>query len=106
VAVPLAAPPGMVTTSLGLGAAYGAGFWDATTDVLAMGFINAIPTGAGLPAIGQTELSASPLPAGKPLRLVFQKAARQNADSVAMLGDPNALVSIEPSDPAALTAAT
>jgi hypothetical protein len=86
--------------------AYGAGFWDGTTEVYAMGFINAVPASQALPAMSQTELAAGPLTAGTPLVLSFQKASGQKIDSVAILGDPNALVSLTPSDPAALTAAT
>ena len=37
---------------------------------------------------------------------MFQKTAGQRIDSVAMLGDPDSLVSIDPADPATLTAAT
>ena len=103
---PLPAPPGIGTTAPGPVMAYGAGFWDGTTEVYAMGFINAVPTSQALPAMAQTELAGGPLAAGTPLTLTFEKAAGQKIDSVAILGDPNALVSIEPSDPAALTAAT
>ena len=37
---------------------------------------------------------------------MFQKTAGQRVDSVALLADPDSLVSVEPADPAALTAAT
>lgn len=98
--------PGVGATSLSPGAVYGAGFWDGATEVYAMGFVNAVPMSASLPTLAQTELAVSPLPAGTPLQLVFAKAAGQPIASVAILGDPDSLVSIEPSDPGALTAAT
>jgi hypothetical protein len=99
---PLPAPPGMGTTLPGPVMAYGAGYWDG--EVYAMGFINSMPTTQSLPAMAQTELAGGPLAAGTPLALTFEKAAGQKIDSVAILGDPNALVSIEPADPATLAA--
>jgi hypothetical protein len=107
VALPAPAPAGTGATSLmASDAAYGAGFWDATAQVYAMGFVNAIPMSPGLPSMLETELSGTPLSYGVPLKLVFAKDAGQRVDSVAILGRPDALVSVEPSDPAALTAAT
>ena len=103
VAVPLA-PPGTGATSLGVGAAYGAGIWDGSSEVYVMGFANTMPM--GMPGMTETELSTTPLCYGVPLKLVFQKTAGQRVDSVAILGDPDSLVSLEPADPAALTAAT
>ena len=106
VAVPSPAPLGTGATALGPGAAYGAGFWDSCTSVFAMGFVSSVPTGTGLPTLAQTELAATPLTAGVPLTLVFDKTPGQRVNFVAVLGDPDALVSIEPADPAALTAAS
>jgi hypothetical protein len=106
VALPSPAPAGTGATSFGPGAAYGAGFWDSCAGVYVMGFVNSVPTSLGLPGLAQTELSATALTAGVPLTLVFDKTAGQRVDSVAILGDPDALVSIDPSDPTALTAAT
>jgi hypothetical protein len=103
--VPMA-PPGVGMTQPGLPVMYGAGFWDASSEVFAMGFVNAIPAGTGLPTMAQTDLLMSALAPGTPLKLAFDKAAGQRIDSVAILGDPDALVSIEPADAAALTAAT
>ena len=103
VAVPMG-PAGSGATSLGPGAAYGAGFWDGASEVYVMGFVNT--PSAGMPGMAETELSLTPLYYGVPLKLVFQKTAGQRVDSVALLGDPDSLVSIEPADPAALTAAT
>ncbi len=100
------APAGTGATSLDPGAAYGAGFWDGGRGVYVMGFLNAPPASAGMPGIAETELGFTPLVAGVPLELVFQKTAGQRIDSVAILGDPDSLVSIDPADPAALTAAT
>ena len=104
VVVPLA-PAGTGATSLDVGAAYGAGFWDDCRDVYVMGFLNTMPVSAGMPGLADTELGLTPLVAGVPLKLVFEKTAGQRIDSVALLGDPDASVSIEPADPAALTAA-
>ncbi len=101
---PLPAPPGMGTTAPGPVMAYGAGFWDG--EVYAMGFINSMPTTQSLPQLFQTELAGGPLAAGTPLALTFEKAAGQKIDSVAILGDPDALVSVDPADPATLTAST
>ena len=99
--------PGVGMTQPGpLPTAYGAGFWDSATAVYAMGFINAMPTGTGLPQMSDTDLTFSALPYGTALKLVFAKTGGQRIDSVAILGDPDALVSIEPSEPVALTAAT
>jgi hypothetical protein len=106
VALPSPAPVGTGATSLAPGAAFGAGFWDGTTEVYAMGFVNAVPAGTGMPDMSATELSLTPLYYGVPLTLVFAKDAGQRIDSVAILGRPDALVSISPSDPATLTAAT
>jgi hypothetical protein len=103
VAVPMA-PAGTGATSLGPGAAFGGGFWDGSSEVYVMGFADTVLT--GMPGIQETELSSTPLYYGVPLKLVFQKTAGQRIDSVAILGDPGSLVSIEPADPAALTAAT
>jgi hypothetical protein len=103
VAVPMA-PAGTGATSLGQGAAFGGGFWDGSSEVYVMGFADTVLT--GMPGIQETELSSTPLYYGVPLKLVFQKTAGQRIDSVAILGDPGSLVSIEPADPAALTAAT
>jgi hypothetical protein len=103
----LAAPlPGVGMTQPGpLPTAYGAGFWNPDAAVYAMGFVNAMPAGS-LPSMADTDITLSALPYGTPLKLVFSKPADFKVNSVAMLGDPNALVSIEPADPAALTAAT
>ena len=99
--------PGVGMTQPGpLPVVYGAGVWDATTEVYAMGFVNAVPMGTGAPQMADTDISFSALSYGTPLSLVFQKTAGQRIDSVAVLGDPDALVSLEPSDPATLTAAT
>ena len=107
VAVPPPAPPGVGMTQPGpLPVVYGAGFWDAATEVYAMGFINAIPSGPSMPSMSDTDITFSALSYGTPLKLVFQKTAGQRIDSIAMLGDPDSLVSIEPNDPATLTAAT
>jgi hypothetical protein len=106
VALPAPAPAGTGATSLGMNAAYGAGFWDAATEVYAMGFVNSIPVGTGMPGMSETELGATPLYYNVPLKLVFGKAAGQKIDSVAILGRPDSLVAIVPADPAALTAAT
>ena len=103
VTVPMA-PAGTGATSLGLDAAYGAGFWDGSSEAYVMGFVNTVPT--GMPGLAETELGLTPLYYGVPLELVFQKTAGQRIDSVAILGDPDSLVSISPADPAALTAAT
>ena len=99
VAVPMA-PPGIGATSLAPGAAYGAGFWDDGSEVYVMGFLNAMPMSAGMPGMAETELGLTPLFSGVPLELVFEKTAGQRIDAVAMLGDPDSLVSIEPADPA------
>jgi hypothetical protein len=105
VAVP--AMPGVGATALmAPDAAYGAGFWDAATEVFAMGFINKVPASASMPGLTETELGLTPLSYNVPLKLVFTKAPGQHIDSVAILGRPESLVAIEPSDPAALTAAT
>jgi len=104
VALPAPAPAGAGATSLGPGAAYGAGFWDDGREVYVMGFANNMLM--GMPVIAETELGVTPLYSGVPLKLVFQKTAGQRVDSVALLGDPEALVSIDPADPAVLTAAT
>jgi len=106
VALPAPAPAGTGATSLGMDAAYGAGFWDAVTGVYAMGFVNDIPMGTGLPGLSETELGVTPLYYNVPLKLVFGKEAGQKIDSVAILCRPDSLVSIDPADPAALTAAT
>ena len=103
---PPPAPSGVGTTLPGPSMVYGAGFWDGVNEVYAMGFINAVPMSQSLPALAQTELAGGPLAAGTPLALTFEKAAGQKIDSVAILGDPDALVSIEPADPATLTAST
>ncbi len=105
VTVPMA-PAGIGATSLASGAAFGAGFWDDSSEVYVMGFLNSMPLSASMPGIAETELGPTPLVAGVPLELVFQKAAGQHIDSVAILGDPDSLVSIDPADPATLTAAT
>jgi hypothetical protein len=102
-AVPMA-PPGVGATSLAPGAAFGAGFWDASSQVYVMGFANTMPM--GMPGIAETELGLTPLAAGVPVKLVFQKTPGQRVDSVALLADPGSLVSVDPADPAALTAAT
>jgi len=99
------APAGTGATSLSPGAAYGAGFWDACSAVYAMGFTNTVPTDADLPTMAETELVATPLVAGVPLTLAFDKTPGQRVNYVAIVGDPNALVSVEPADPATLTAA-
>jgi hypothetical protein len=106
VALPSPAPAGTGATSLGLGAAYGAGFWDSCSGGYVMGFVNSVPMSLSLPGLAQTELSATPLAAGVPLVLAFDKTAGQRINSLAILGDPDALVTIEPSDPSTLTAAT
>ena len=59
-----------------------------------------------MPGMAETELSLTPLFYGVPLKLVFEKTAGQRINAVALLGDPDSLVSIEPADPATLTAAT
>ena len=105
VAVPMA-PPGMGATSLAPGAAFGAGFWDDGAEVYVMGFLNAMPMSASMPGMAETELGLTPLFYGVPLELVFEKTAGQRINAVALLGDPDSLVSIEPTDPATLTAAT
>jgi len=105
VVVPSPALPGTGATSLDPGAAYGAGFWDTCSGVYALGFMTSVPTDGALPDVAQTELSTTPLVAGVPLTLVFDKTPGQRVNSVAILGDPDALVSIEPADPATLTAA-
>ena len=103
VTVPMA-PPGSGATAPGPGVAYGAGFWDGSAEVYVMGFANTMKM--GMPEMAETELSLTPLSYGVPLELVFQKTAGQRIDSVAILGEPDSLVSVEPADPAALTAAT
>ena len=105
---PPGAPSGLGATALmpGPGVAYGSGFWDATNAVFAMGFVGELPSSPGLPTMPQTNLTQTPLTAGTPLTLTFDKASGQKIDSIAILGAPDAPVSIQPSDPAALTAAT
>jgi hypothetical protein len=103
---PLPAGTGMTSVMPGLGTVYGAGFWDATQEVYAMGFVNAIPMSAALPAMPATDLTGTVMAAGTPLTLVFHKAAGVRVDSIAMLGAPDALVAVDPAEPAALTAAT
>ena len=105
VVVPSPALPGTGATSLDAGAAFGAGFWDACSGVYAMGFMISVPTSGALPGVAQTELSSTPLAAGVPLTLAFDKTPGQRVNFVAILGDPNELVSIEPADSALLTAA-
>ena len=107
------APPPMPMPGVGmtqwdpvLPIVYGAGFWDPATEVYAMGFVSSMPAGIGMPQMSDTDISFSALSYGTPLKLVFQKTGGQHIDSVAILGKPGALVSIEPSDPVALTAAT
>jgi hypothetical protein len=56
--------------------------------------------------MADTDLTFSALPYGTALKLVFAKTAGQRVNSVAILGDPDGLVSIAPADPAALAAAT
>jgi hypothetical protein len=101
------APPGSGATQLApSGMAYGAGFWNDTDNVYVMGFVGSVPTSTALPTMVQTELAGTALPAGTALTLVFDKTAGQHIDSIAMLGDSSALVSVTPADPAALDAAT
>ena len=99
------APSGTGMTVPPTGVAYGSGFWTAGTEVFAFGFMNQIPTGPGMPSLAQTELAATALPAGTVLSLVFAKAAGQRVDSVAIIGDPDALVSLDYAPAASLTAA-
>ena len=107
VALGAPAPPGSGATQFApSGMAYGAGFWDETTGVYVMGFVGSVPTSTSLPTMAQTELGGTALPAGTPLTLVFDKTGGQHIDSIAMLGDSSALVSVTPADPAALDAAT
>ena len=106
----LAAPPpmtgvGMTQPDAVLPVVYGAGFWDSTSQVYAMGFVNTMP-GGGMPYMPETDITFSALSYHTPLKLVFYKDTGLRIDSVAILGDPDSLVSIEPSDPATLTAAT
>jgi hypothetical protein len=106
----LAAPPpmlgvGMTQPDAVLPVVYGAGFWDATSQVFAMGFVNTMPSG-GMPYMPDTDITFSALSYHTPVKLVFYKDTGLRIDSVAILGDPDSLVSIEPSDPATLTAAT
>ena len=103
---PVPLPPGTGATQPSGNMAYGCGFWDAGAEVFAFGFINAIPTSTSLPSLSQTELASTALPAGTPLTLVFTKAAGQRIDSVAIIGDPNALVSLDYAPAASLTEAT
>jgi hypothetical protein len=98
--------PGVGATQPGPNMAYGAGFWTDWNGVYVMGFANAVPSGSGMPSLEQTDLAATALPAGTPLTLVFTKAAGQHVNSIAILGDPDAAVSVTPADPDALTAAT
>lgn len=105
VVVPSPAPPGSGATSLAPGAAYGMGFWESCSETYVMGFVGGVPAGFGLPDMAQTELAATPLVAGVPLTLAFDKTPGQRVNFVAVVGDPDALVSVEPADPAALTAA-
>jgi len=99
------ADPGTGATSLGPGAAYGAGYWDSCSTVYTFGFMNAAPADTCLPGADKTEIVATPLVAGVPLVLAFDKTPGQRVDFVAVAGDPDAPLSIEPADPAALTAA-
>ena len=105
VTVPMA-PPGTGATALAPGAAFGAGFWDDGSEVYVMGFLNQMPPSLTMPGLAETELGLTPLFYGVPLELVFEKTAGQRINAVALLGDPDSLVSIEPADPATLTAAT
>lgn len=105
VAVGASAPPGTGMTQPPTGMAYGAGFWDPGTEVFAFGFVNAVPTGPGLPTMPETELAATALPAGTTLTLVFDKTAGRRIDFVAVMGDPDALVSLDYAPAASLTAA-
>ena len=105
VTVPMA-PPGTGATALAPGAAFGAGFWDDGSEVYVMGFLNQMPPSMSMPGLAETELGLTPLFYGVPLELVFEKTAGQRINAVALLGDPDSLVSIEPADPATLTAAT
>ena len=61
--VPMA-PPGVGATSLTPGAAFGAGFWDASSEVYVMGFANTMPM--GIPGMDETELSLRPCPTASP----------------------------------------
>jgi hypothetical protein len=81
------------------------GVWDAASSVYTVGF--AIPpiTVGGLPSMAQTELSATPLEADTRLSMMFTKAAGQRVDSIAMLADPDAPVSLS-YNAATLTAST
>ena len=106
VVVPSPAPRGSGATSLGPGAAYGMGFWESCSETYVMGFVGGVPADFDLPDMAQTELAATPLVAGVPLTLAFDKAPGQRVNFVAVVGDPDALVSIEPADPATLTAAS
>jgi len=82
------------------------GVWDAASGVFTVGF--AIPpiTTGGLPSMAQTELSATPLKADTRLSMVFTKAAGQRVDSIAMLADPDAPVTLDYAPAASLTDAT
>lgn len=106
VVVPSPAPPGTGATALGPGAAYGMGFWESCSETYVMGFVGGVPAGPGLPDMGQTDLGATPLVAGVPLTLAFDKTPGQRVNFVAVVGNPDALVSLEPADPATLTAAS
>ena len=105
IAVGSPAPAGTGMTQPPTGVAFGCGFWTPDTEVFSFGFVTPEYTGPGMPTLDQTDLMGTVLSPATPLSLVFTKAAGRRIDSVAIVGDPDAQVSLDYAG-ASLTEAT
>lgn len=79
-------PAGVGMTTSGV-PAYGASFASPDGKGSVFGFINAIPTGPGLPTIAQTDLGSTVLVGGTSLILEFAKAETDRVNYVALVAN-------------------
>ncbi len=77
-------PPGVGMTTTGV-PAYGAGFSSPDGKGTVFGFLNAIPSGFGMPEMSQTDISPTVLIAGTSLVLEFTKESTDRVNYIAMV---------------------
>ena len=103
-ALPAPAPAGSGMTQHGSGVAFGSGIWQPKAEVFRFGFTTKAPASAGLPPAADTDVAGTLLGAGTPVSLVFHKAPGRVVDWIAVSGELDAPLSVEPADPEALVA--